>query len=90
MRNTGRAADVPPGQPEDVSAYVGSDVYRISASGATTWLPTSVMTARFGELVPVHVFVKRAPGDTHGTSVRINVTSESDPTKTAASTCRVG
>jgi hypothetical protein len=88
VRNTGKAAAVPPGHPEDVTAYVGSDVYRISATaseaGSTTWLPTTVTTARFGEMVPVHVLVKNAAG------VRITVTSESDPTKTATSTCRVG
>jgi len=88
-RNTGRAAAVPPGHPEDVTAYVGSDVYRISATasgGATTWLPTTVTTARFGEAVPVRVLVRRAP---NGTEVTINVTSESDPTKSAVSTCRI-
>jgi M6 family metalloprotease-like protein len=93
VRNTGKAAAVPPGHPEDVTTYLGSDVYRISATapaGSTAWLPATVTTARFGELVPVHVFVKRAPGATRHAQVSIGVTSESDPTKTATSTCRIG
>jgi hypothetical protein len=93
VRNTGKAAAVPPGHPEDVTTYVGADVYRISATAsdirATTWLPTTVTTVRFGEFLPVHVFVKRAPDNSNGTEVKIDVTSESDPTKHAVSTCRI-
>jgi hypothetical protein len=92
VRNTGRAAPVPAGHPEDVSAYVNSDVYRISASagsGWRTWLPATVTTARFGQIVPVRVYVKRGADADRGTRVRVTVTSESDPTKTSTATCRV-
>jgi M6 family metalloprotease-like protein len=93
VRNTGRAAAVPPGHPEDVSGYAGSDVYRVSAavagSGWTTWLPATVTTAKFGQIVPVQVYVKRSSGGPRRTQVRVTVTSESDPTKTAISTCHV-
>jgi hypothetical protein len=92
MRNTGRAAAVPAGHPEDVSAYVGSDVYRISAAsgaGWATWLPTTVTTARFGHFAPVQVYVKRGPGADRRTRVRVTVTSESDPTMTSTAVCRV-
>jgi M6 family metalloprotease-like protein len=82
VRNTGRAAARPVLHPEEVSPYLGSDVYRISASGgSTTWLPTRVTTAQFGHTVPVQVYVR------HGTRVRVTVTSESDPTKTSTATC---
>jgi hypothetical protein len=92
MRNTGRAAAVPAGHPEDVNAYAGADVYRISAAsgaGWTTWLPTTVTTARFGQFAPVQVYVKRGPGADHRAQVRVTVTSESDPTKTSTATCRI-
>ena len=91
--NTGRTAAVPPGHPEDVSAYVTSDVYRISAApssaGWRTFLPKTVVAARAGEIVPVQVFATRATGTRPGTQIRVTVTSESDPTKTTTVTCRV-
>ncbi len=91
--NTGRAAAVPPGHPQDVTPYAGSDVYRVSAAssgtGWTTFLPATVVTARAGQTVPVQVFAKRALGARPGTQIRVTVTSESDPTKTATATCRV-
>jgi M6 family metalloprotease-like protein len=92
MRNTGRAAAVPPGHPEDVTAYLNSDVYRLSAAagnGWTTWLPATVTTARFGQLAPVQVYVQRPAGARRGTQVQLTATSESDPTKTSTSTCRI-
>ena len=93
MRNTGRAVAAPSGHPEDVSAYIGSDVYRISATAASsgwrTWLPTTVTTAGFGQFVPVQVYVQRGPGVRHGTNVQVTIASESDPAKTSTSTCRV-
>ncbi len=89
--NTGRAAAVPPGHPQDVSAFTGSDLYRISATatatGWTTFLPATVVSAKFGQTVPVQVFAKRAPGTRPGTQIRVTVTSESDPTKSATASC---
>ncbi|GIH06102.1 peptidase M6 [Rhizocola hellebori] len=93
VHNTGRAGAVPPGHPEDVAAYANSDVYRITAAangtGWTTFLPATVVSAGFGQTVPVLVYVKRSPGALAGTQVRVTATSESDPTKTATATCRV-
>jgi M6 family metalloprotease-like protein len=92
LRNTGTAAPAG-GHPEDVTAYLGSDVYRLSATAAgagwTTWLPNTLAGAQFGRVVPVEVFVKRDPGTRRGTEVRLTATSESDPTKSATATCRV-
>jgi hypothetical protein len=92
VRNTGQNAPVPPGHPEDVSAYTASDVYRISAAsgtGWTAWLPATVTTAAFGQTVPVQVYANRGPGASASTDVQVKVTSESDPTKTAATTCHI-
>jgi hypothetical protein len=91
--NTGRAAALPPGHPEDVTAYANSDVYRISAAasgvGWTTFVPAPVVSARFGQSVPIQVYAKRPPGTRPGTQVRVTVTSESDPTKKSTATCFV-
>jgi hypothetical protein len=91
--NTGKAAAIPPGHPEDVTAYARSDVYRVAASAAnpgwTTFVPATVVSAEFGRTVPVQVYAQRAPGTRPGTQIRVTVTSESDPTKTATATCRV-
>lgn len=92
VRNTGRAAPVA-GHPEDVTAYVGSDVYRVqagvSARGWTTWVPSAVTTARFGETVPVTVYVKRDANAPRSAAVQLTATSESDPTKSATTSCIV-
>jgi M6 family metalloprotease-like protein len=85
VRNTGRAAAGTAGHPEDVSAYLGSDVYRISATasgGPAPWLPTAVTTAQSGQAVGVQVYVRR------GVRARVTVTSESDPAKASTATCR--
>jgi hypothetical protein len=93
MLNTGRAAAVPPGHPEDVSAFTNADVYRISAvpagSGWTTFVPQTVVSARFGQAVPVQIFAKREPGTRPGTRIRVTMTSESDPAQTTTATCHV-
>jgi len=89
VRNTGRAAQV--SSPE-LSAYVGADVYRVSAAAAarwTTWLPRTVTDVADGHTAPVEVYVKRAAGAPRGTKVAVTVTSESDPAATATASCRV-
>jgi hypothetical protein len=92
LRNTGRAAAVPPGHPDDVTAQAGGDVYRISAAagaGWSAWLPATVTTARFGQTVAVPVYAKRGTGAPRLARVRVTATSESDPTKTSTGTCVV-
>jgi M6 family metalloprotease-like protein len=87
VRNTGRAA-----QSQELSAYLGSDVYRVAASaeaGWTTWLPRTVTDVADGRTAPVDIYVKRAAGTARGTKVAVTVTSESDPAATAGTTCRV-
>jgi hypothetical protein len=88
VRNTGRAAPVP----QELGGYVGSDVYRVSASagaGWTAWLPRTVTDVPDGGAAPVDVYVKRAAGTPRGTQVAVTVTSESDPAATATTSCRV-
>jgi hypothetical protein len=91
--NTGQPAP-PQGQhPEDVSSFLGGDVFRLSATvdarGWTTWLPNQLTSTRFGRTVQVPVYAKQ---DTPGSRlVRVNLTarSESDPSKTSTATCYV-
>jgi hypothetical protein len=85
VRNTGRTAPAP-------AAYLGSDVYRVSASagaGWTAWLPRTVTDVAAGHTASVDVYVKRAAGTARGTKVAVTVTSESDPAATATTSCRV-
>lgn len=93
LRNTGRSAPVPPGHPEDVTGYVDSDVYRLSAAvtgkGWTTWLPDALATARFGRATAVQVWAMHDPGADRSATVRLTARSESDPAKAATGTCRV-
>ncbi|MEV0455789.1 M6 family metalloprotease domain-containing protein [Catellatospora methionotrophica] len=93
VQNTGRAGTVPSGHPEDVTSYVAADVYRISAttasSGWTTALPATVVTATFGQTVPVQVHARRAAGAGSAAQIRLTATSESDRTKTATATCTI-
>jgi M6 family metalloprotease-like protein len=90
--NTGQIA--PPqqtGHPEDVSAYLRGDVYRLSAtvegSGWTTWLPNHLATASAGKPVQVPVYAKQNTPGSKLVRVNLTATSESDPTKTSTATC---
>ncbi|MEV0678544.1 M6 family metalloprotease domain-containing protein [Actinosynnema sp. NPDC050436] len=90
--NTGRNA-APAGQhPEDVAQYLGSDVYRVSATaegrGWTVSVPNALATAEFGRQVRVPVHAKRDGGPLL-TKVTLKATSESDPSKSATATCVV-
>ncbi|MEU1737247.1 M6 family metalloprotease domain-containing protein [Streptosporangium sp. NPDC020145] len=91
--NTGRKAPAQGSHPEDVSAYLGEDVYRLSASvegrGWTATLPNQLATAGFGDRTLVAVNAQRASGGSRLAKVTLTATSESDPSKTARATCHV-
>ncbi|GAA1356395.1 M6 family metalloprotease domain-containing protein [Saccharothrix algeriensis] len=92
LLNTGRGAVAAGGHPEDVRRYLGSDVYRVSATaegpGWAVAVPNELAAAEAGRLVQVPVHVKRAGGPPL-TRVTLKATSESDPSKTSTSTCTV-
>ncbi|PPK64990.1 hypothetical protein V5P93_004265 [Actinokineospora auranticolor] len=80
----------PAGQhPEDVSAYLNGDVYRLTATTdnpeRTIAVPNALTTAQFGETVRVPVHAKRNSGSGQ-TTVTFTATSESNTT-TATTTC---
>ncbi|MEV7013128.1 M6 family metalloprotease domain-containing protein [Streptosporangium sp. NPDC051022] len=91
--NTGRGAPAQGQHPEDVSAYLDGDVYRLSATvegrGWTASLPNRLATADFGEQTLVAVNAQRASGGSRLAKVTLTATSESDPSKTARTTCHV-
>ncbi len=92
VRNSGAAAPIPPGHPEDVTAYTRADVYRISAtagSGWTTSLPSRLAAVGVGQAAAVQVFVKRNPGAPAATAVRLTARSESAPGAAASGVCQV-
>jgi hypothetical protein len=94
LTNTGTNAAPGGTHPEDVSAWTGSDVYRITATltSGDGWhidLYNSLATAKFGETVDVPVYVTRVFRSDPRALVTVTATSESDPTKTATATCDI-
>ncbi|MEU6125180.1 M6 family metalloprotease domain-containing protein [Streptomyces sp. NPDC047123] len=95
LKNTGRAtAEAPGGHPEDVSRYLDSDVYRLSAEatgrGWSAWLPNELATARAGATVDVDVAVTARPDARKNARITLTAHSVSDPGKSAEAVCVVG
>src|SRR4051794_21546942 len=88
LTNTGAAAATPNVHPQDASAFLGSDVYRLSASASGTgwsaYLKNALATAKFGESTSVPVYVEKGSG---AGTITLKAVSESDPTKTASAVC---
>ncbi|MEU8244974.1 M6 family metalloprotease domain-containing protein [Nonomuraea sp. NPDC048916] len=91
--NTGRAAPAQGQHPEDVSAYLNGDVYRLKAEaqgkGWTAQLPNSLAAVDFGKRSTVTVNAVRDAGGAPLGKVELTATSESDPSKTVQATCHV-
>jgi M6 family metalloprotease-like protein len=95
LRNTGTPAVVAAGlHPQDVAAFVGSDVYRVSISVAGQgWFAdvrSALVALKFGEASPVPILLRRDPGGAASARVTFTAVSESDPTKTITVTTTVG
>jgi M6 family metalloprotease-like protein len=93
LRNTGTAAGSGSGHPENVSAFLTSDVYRLSAtvsgSGYRVVLPNALASARFQTTTNVAVNVAATATAAAAGTVTLRATSESDPTRTSTATCAV-
>ncbi|MDG4786566.1 M6 family metalloprotease domain-containing protein [Micromonospora sp. WMMD1102] len=93
LTNTGAYAAGGQAHPENVTAYLKSDVYRLSATvngkGWRVELPNALATAGFGKSDTVRVSVGATPSATQTGVVRLTATSESDPTKSVTRQCRV-
>ncbi len=91
LTNTGAAAATDPAlHPQNASAYLTSDIYRLSATaqgtGWNAYLKNEFATAKFGDTVQVPVYVSKDAGAGAG-QVTLTAKSESDPSKTASATC---
>ncbi|MEV8373234.1 M6 family metalloprotease domain-containing protein [Kribbella sp. NPDC056861] len=93
LTNKGKTAPVRGKHPEGVSAYLGSDVYRLSAAvegkGWQVSLPNALTSAAFGQQVRIPVYARQTSTGDARSRVLLTATSESDPTKTATATCRI-
>lgn len=93
LRNTGRTAPIDADHPDDVSALVDSDVYRLSATSSTTgWavrLPNKLAAVRAGDTVRVPVQAVHRPRGSVRTRVTLKATSESDRDAAASAVCDV-
>ncbi|KAL1607898.1 hypothetical protein SLS60_002836 [Paraconiothyrium brasiliense] len=97
LKNTGSAAsNASSVHPQDLSAYLGSDIYKLSAevegAGWKVETPNALAWAKFGEETTARVAVGTTGGYSTGGEavVTLTVTSESDASVKASSTCKVG
>ncbi len=94
LRNTGAAANVDPAiHPADASAYLKSDVYRLSASvegkGWAVQLLNGFAAVEIGASRQVAVYVSQQAGSSPSAKVTLKAVSESDPTKSATATATI-
>tara|TARA_R110002003_G_scaffold45_1_gene3438 strand:- start:8085 stop:8699 length:615 start_codon:yes stop_codon:yes gene_type:complete len=98
LKNTGTApSNSTSSHPQDLSAYLGSDIYRLSAKiDSESWkvgIPNAVAHAKFGSSTSVKVaFGAATNGTSYGTSgatMTLIVTSESDPKVTGTAICKI-
>lgn len=81
--------------PQDLSSYLGSDIYRVSASidgvGWKVGIPNALAHAKFGESTTVKIAVgPDANGyPASGATVTLTVTSEGDKSVQGTATCKV-
>lgn len=79
--------------PQDVSAFVGSDVFRIEAkvegAGWKVGVPNVFVAAKFGETVSANVAVRAEKGASRTGVVTLTATSESNGAVKATAKCRV-
>ncbi len=92
--NSGRAVDTDPAlHPSDASAYLDSDVYRLSVSvegkGWTVQLLNSLAAVEFGESQSITAYVSHENGGARSARVTLRAISESDPSKTATASVKV-
>jgi len=94
LRNTGAAAATDSSlHPQDVTAYLNNDIYRLAVSvdgqGWSAQLQNALAALKFGDSKTVPVYVTRVPGSAASAEVTLKAVSESDPTKTTTATCIV-
>jgi hypothetical protein len=88
LRNTGTTAPTDPAlHPQDVTAFLASDIYRIAVTvegdGWSAQLLNALAAVEFGASQPVTVYVSRERDAAPSATVTLRATSESDPSVTA-------
>ena len=94
LKNTGKAAVLATNpHPQDLSEYLGSDIYRLSADvkgeGWKVAVPNALAYAKAGEQKTVSVAVGCESGCSKEATVTLTATSESDKKVTKSKTCKV-
>ncbi|KAI0409283.1 M6 metalloprotease [Xylaria palmicola] len=93
LTNSGKYVDGGAAHPQDLSAFLQTDVYRLRASvDAKGWrveLPNALAAAEYGKATTVSVAVGAARSARGSAVVTLTATSESDPKVSATATCRV-
>src|SRR4051794_18857484 len=92
VTNTGvDAATDPALHPQDETASLHNDIYRLSAAasgqGWTATLRNALATAKFGERASVPVSVTRGAGASASNTITLTAQSVSDPSKVSTATC---
>ena len=88
LTNTGHAASTPvSAHPRDASAFLDSDVYRLTATvdgfGWTVNLQNALAALKPGAAQPVQAFVRHTGAASERAVVTVTARSESDPTRVA-------
>ncbi|RWA10444.1 hypothetical protein EKO27_g4660 [Xylaria grammica] len=93
LTNSGKYVGSDADHPQDLSAYLTSDIYRLSAEvdgqGWRVELPNALAAAGYGEGTTVNVAVGAATNATSSAVVTLTATSESDPEISATAKCQV-
>jgi len=88
LSNTGQAADAGDGEAFD------ADVYRLSVSiegrGWSARLLNGLAAVKAGASQPVTIYVTRGAGATRSAVITLRAASESDPSKTATASVKIG
>ena len=94
LKNTGQAAETDPAaHVSDVSAYLNSDVYRLSVTiegkGWTARLLNALAAVEFGRSRTVTIYASHEAASSAMAKVTLRAVSESDPSKAATDTVSV-
>ncbi|KAI0458849.1 hypothetical protein F5B21DRAFT_457952 [Xylaria acuta] len=93
LTNSGNYVDGHATHPQDLSAYLKSDVYRLSAKvdgqGWRVELPNALAAAEYGKATTVNIAVGAAANAKSSAVVTLTATSESDPKISATAKCQV-
>jgi len=94
LKNTGQAAALGTNpHPQDLSAYLGSDIFRLEAKvegeGWKVALPNALAYAGAGKQTTVKVAVGHGSGASKEATVTLTATSESDKSVSRVKTCKV-